>query len=321
MYDEGAYCSLKEGSRSVPCLLMGINVKEFGECVDFQTDLLPVHWYEYLNAMAVSPRAVLVSTNLQDFGYELGDSIYYRSGEGNRCHGIIYGFVDYWPGYNPKTTITASDGSTKEVSHFLVVAHLRYIQNTWGITPYQIWMKAKDSTDFIYDFAAKSDVHFTTFRDSRAQLIELKNDPIFQGTNGILTLCFVVVLLLCAVGFLIYWILSIRSRTLLMGIFRAMGMTLGEIVGMLANEQVFISGVSIALGVAVGLIASKLYVPLVQLAYASTDTVLPLQIISDSGDMARLLCLVAAMVILCMVILGMLVKKIKISQALKLGED
>ena len=83
----------------------------------------------------------------------------------------------------------------------------------------------------------------------------------------------------------------------------------------------FISGVSIALGVAVGLIASKLYVPLVQLAYASTDTVLPLQIISDSGDMARLLCLVAAMVILCMVILGVLVKKIKISQALKLGED
>ena len=321
MYDEGAYCSLKEGSRSVPCLLMGINVKEFGECVDFQTDLLPVHWYEYLNAMAVSPRAVLVSTNLQDFGYELGDSIYYRSAEGNRCHGIIYGFVDYWPGYNPKTTITTSDGSTAEISHFLVVAHLRYIQNNWGITPYQIWMKAKDSTDFIYDFAAESGVKFTTFRDSRAQLIELKNDPIFQGTNGILTLCFVVVLLLCAVGFLIYWILSIRSRTLLMGIFRAMGMTLGEIVGMLANEQVFISGVSIALGVAVGLIASKLYVPLVQLAYASTDTVLPLQIISDSGDMARLLCLVAAMVILCMVILGVLVKKIKISQALKLGED
>jgi putative ABC transport system permease protein len=202
-----------------------------------------------------------------------------------------------------------------------VVAHLRYIQNNWGITPYQIWMKAKDSTDFIYDFAAESGVKFTTFRDSRAQLIELKNDPIFQGTNGILTLCFVVVLLLCAVGFLIYWILSIRSRTLLMGIFRAMGMTLGEIVGMLANEQVFISGVSIALGVAVGLIASKLYVPLVQLAYASTDTVLPLKIISDSGDMARLLCLVAAMVILCMVILGVLVKKIKISQALKLGED
>ena len=45
------------------------------------------------------------------------------------------------------------------------------------------------------------------------------------------------------------------------------------------------------------------------------------KIISDSGDMARLLCLVAAMVILCMVILGVLVKKIKISQALKLGED
>ena len=321
LYDTDAYCSLKTSSWSVPCLLMGINVKEFGECVEFQDDLLPVHWYEYLNAMAVSPRAVLVSENLREFGYELGDSIYYRNADGKRCHGVIYGFVDYWPGYNPVTNVVNDDGTVTEVRHFLVVGHLRYMQNTWGVTPYQVWMKAKTNTDFIYDFAAESGVRFTTFRDSRAQLIELKNDPIFQGTNGILTLCFVVVLLLCAVGFLIYWILSIRSRTLLMGIFRAMGMTLREIVGMLANEQVFISGVSIALGVAVGLIASRLYVPLVQLAYASTDTVLPLQILSDSSDLARLLCLVAAMVILCMVILGVLVKKIKISQALKLGED
>ena len=321
LYDEAAYASLKEGARAVPCLLMGINVKEFGECVDFQTDLLPVHWYEYLNAMAASPRAVLVSSNFQSFGFELGDSIYYRNTDGKRCHGVIYGFVEYWPGYNPVTNLVTSDGSVTEVPRFLVVGHLRYMQNAWGVTPYQVWIKAKGPTDFIYDFAAESGTRFTTFRDSRAQLIDLKNDPIFQGTNGILTLCFVVVLLLCAVGFLIYWILSIRSRTLLMGIFRAMGMTLGEIVGMLANEQVFISGVSIALGIGVGLIASKLYVPLVQLAYASTDTVLPLQIISDSGDMARLLCLVAAMVILCMVILGVLVKKIKISQALKLGED
>ena len=321
LYDSEAYCSLKNYPRSIPCLLMGINVKEFGQCVDFQTDLLPVHWYEYLNAMAVSPRAVLVSANMQELGYELGDSINYRSKDGDRCYGVIYGFVEYWPGYNPVTNVVSSDGTVVEMKHYLVVGHLRYMQNAWGITPYQVWMKAKTDTDFIYDFAAESGARLTTFRDNRAELIELKNDPIFQGTNGILTLCFVVVLLLCAVGFLIYWILSIRSRTLLMGIFRAMGMTLGEIIAMLANEQVFISGVSIALGVGIGLVASKLYVPLVQLAYASTDTVLPLKIVSESSDMTRLLCMVAAMVILCMVILGVLVKKIKISQALKLGED
>ena len=321
MYDTNAACQLKEGIHAVPCLLMGINSKEFGECVDFQDGLLPVHWYEYLNAMALSPRAVLLSSNMQRFGYAIGDSISYRDHDGNRASGIIYGFVDYWPGFNPSTTVVADDGTVSEIAHYLVVSQLKYMQSAWGVTPYQIWMKAKESTDFIYDFAEQSGTSFVSFRDMRSELIELKNNPIFQGTNGILTLCFVVVLLLCAVGFLIYWILSIQSRTLLMGIFRAMGMTMKEILLMLTNEQVFISGVSIAAGVGVGLLASRLYVPLVQLAYASTDTVLPLEIISQPGDMIRLLGIVALMVAVCMVIIGELIRRIRISQALKLGED
>lgn len=321
MYDTGASCSSKSSNRYVDCLLMGIHTREFGECVEFQDGLLPEHWYRYLNAMSASPVAVLVSSNMEtQLGYQLGDMISYRSKDGNACRGVIYGFVDYWPGYSPVTTVVSKDGISSEVNNYLVVAHLGYLQNDWGVTPYQVWMKAED-TDFIYDFALEQGVSFTHFSDARAQLVELKNDPIFQGTNGILTLCFVVVLLLCAVGFLIYWILSIRSRTLLFGIFRAMGMRMGEILKMLLNEQIFISGISIALGVGVGVLASRLYVPLVQIAYASTDTVIPLEIVSQSSDLARLLLVVAAMVILCMVILGVLISRIRISQALKLGED
>ena len=127
--------------------------------------------------------------------------------------------------------------------------------------------------------------------------------------------------ILCAVGFLIYWILSIRSRTLLLGIFRAMGMTMGEIIHMLFNEQFFISVVSIALGIGAGMLTSELYVPLVQIAYASVDTVIPLEIISQTSDMVRLLMVVVLMLLVCMAILGTIISKIHISQALKLGED
>jgi putative ABC transport system permease protein len=116
-----------------------------------------------------------------------------------------------------------------------------------GLTPYQVWIDAKNSTDFIYDFASDTGTAFTVFRDTSADIISLKNDPIFQGTNGILTVGFVVVLIVCTVGFLIYWILSIRSRELLFGIFRAMGMTMKEILKMLFNEQIFISGISVGL--------------------------------------------------------------------------
>jgi len=320
--DNKATCSTNLGRGQVSCMLMGINTKEFGECIDFKTELLPVHWYEYLNAMALSPTSVLVSTNMKtQLGYSLGDTITYRDKDGHSLQGMICGFVDYWPGYSPKTTIIEKDGIVSETNNYLVVAHLAYMRNAWGATPYQIWMKAEDTTDFIYDFAANSGTRFTYFQDTSALHVEMKNDPIFQGTNGILTLCFVVALLLCAVGFLIYWILSIRSRTLLLGIFRAMGMTMGEIIHMLFNEQFFISIVSIALGIGAGMLTSELYIPLVQIAYASVDTVIPLEIISQTSDMVRLLAVVVLMLLVCMAVLGTIISKIHISQALKLGED
>ena len=98
-------------------------------------------------------------------------------------------------------------------------------------------------------------------------MVEIRNDTLFQGTNGILTMSFIVVLILCCVGFLIYWILSIRSRELLFGVFRAMGMKKREIIRMLINEQIFSSGISIVIGAVIGVIASKCFVPLVQIFY------------------------------------------------------
>lgn len=129
------------------------------------------------------------------------------------------------------------------------------------------------------------------------------------------------VLVLCSVGFLIYWVMSIRGRELLFGIFRAMGMTMREILQMLINEQIFITGISVLLGVGAGLLASRLYIPLVQIAYADADTVIPLEIVSLPGDLARLLIVVAAVIVVCMILLGTLIRRIKISQALKLGEE
>jgi len=144
---------------------------------------------------------------------------------------------------------------------------------------------------------------------------------VLQGTNGILTVGFMVVLLLCSVGFLIYWILSIQSRSLLFGIFRAMGMSMREVFTMLINEQVFISGLSIAVGALVGHLTAMLYMPLIQLGYAASDNAIPLEVISSSTDQLRLLSVVGAVMLLCMMILGMLISHMKVTQALKLGED
>ena len=304
------------GASSITSSLLGINTKEFGEVVEMKDGLLSEHWYHYLNAMSQDPEGVLVSTSFRDeLGYKLGDRISYRENNVDTIRGVIYGFVDYWPGMTPPEA--GEDGTS-----YFIIANLSLVQMKWGVQPYEIWMKnLGDSSQYIYDFAEKHQISFQKFVDTNADIIELKNDPVFQGTNGVLTVGFIVVLVLCSVGFLIYWILSIQSRALQFGIFRAMGMTMREVLSMLFNEQLFISGVSIAAGVGVGKMASKLFVPIIQMAYSSAEQIIPLEIQSAANDTLKLYIVVGLVMIVCMVILGWMIKKIKIAQALKLGED
>ena len=122
-------------------------------------------------------------------------------------------------------------------------------------------------------------------------------------------------------GFMIFWILSIRSRTLQFGIFRAMGMPMRDVFSMLINEQVLISLLSAAMGVGVGWVASRLYVPLIQMSYTTQDVSLPLRIVAEGSDYGRLLLVVGILFVVCILVLGLIIRKIRIAQALKLGED
>lgn len=302
--------------------LMAINTKAFGQTIWMKEGLNPYPINAYLNAISQNSRGVLVSRNAQtDFGMKLGDVISYKMSSGESIRGTICGFVDYFPSYAPVTYAKGTDGLYRETPNYLVVANLSQVQAECGVTPYEVWIKTNGSTDFIYDFAEENGVTFTRFRDASAELVEMKNDPVLQGTNGILTVGFIVVLLLCTVGFLIYWVLSIQSRTLQFGIFRAMGLSMREILTMLLNEHLFISGLSIVTGAAVGKLTAKLYMPLIQLAYAASDNALPLQVVSRSGDMARIAIVVGVMLAVCLTVLGVLISRMKIAQALKLGED
>lgn len=321
--DNNASATLEGMRRSNSVTLMGIHTKQFGETAELKDGLMNEHFHDYLNVISQKSNAILVSENFRGkYGYQLGDSLGYRDSDGNTARGVIYGFVKYWPTYSATTTVTESDGTEREVDNLLIVANLSFLQAQWGITPYQIWIKMEDGdTSAVYDFIAEKKLVLTHFSDQTADLVTMKNDPAIQGTNGILTVGFVVALALCTVGFLIYWILAIQNRSLQFGIFRAMGMSMGEIILMLFNEQLYVSGLSIAAGVGAGILGSKLYVPLVQLAYVKAATPLPLEVSLASNDVMRLLIVVVLVMAVCMVILGTIIRKLKIAQALKLGED
>jgi len=302
--------------------LLAVDTEDFGKTAWFDESLLPTHWYNYLNAISKNARGILVSSNMRDqYGFKIGDVITYTNTAKDSSRGIIYGFVDYWPGYQPFVYRKGSDGLYTESPNYLIVANLSQVQDDMGLLPYEIWIKAEDGTDFIYEYAEEKGKSYSKFLDMESLIVEGKNDPMIKSLNGVLTVGFIVVLALCFIGFLMYWILSIRQRTLQFGIYRAMGMSMREIITMLINEQFLISVVSIVLGGVIGFAASVLYMPLIQIAYSSTDNALPLTNALNVSATGQLFAIVGVMLAVCMTVLCVIIRRMKIAQALKLGED
>jgi putative ABC transport system permease protein len=303
--------------------VMGIITDEFGKTAWFRNDLTPTHWYNYLNKMAELSNGALVSRSFEkNYGVKVGDKITVSGPNHQYANLIVCDFIDYFPSYNPVTKVKGIDGQNIEKDSDLVVANLSYLQSIWGVTPYEIWMKVEDhNSNAVYQFTKDENIELAKFTDSQIQIIKNKNDPILQGTNGVLTVGFIIILIVCMTGFLIYWILSIKARVLQFGIFRAMGMSMSSVLLMLVNEQILITGLSVVLGLLIGEVSSKLFVPLIQLGYSSQDQVLPLKIIAETNDYVRLFTVIGIMITACMLVLGVIISKIKIAQALKLGED
>ncbi|MBR1764836.1 MAG: FtsX-like permease family protein [Ruminococcus sp.] len=298
--------------------LMTVEPDDFAEVCWFSDRLLPVHINEYLNALAEYNSGVILSTSFRDkYGMSLGDTVSCEWGGNESFETTVLAFVEYWPTMNPYEQ--AEDGSYKDFA----VMNYDYVRVMTTVEPYQVWLDLEDGTTTEEFYASLSDHKITpTSITVRSQkLISEKTDPMLQGMNGALTLGFIIIMIMCIIGFLIYWILSIKSRTLQFGILRAMGMTYGEIIAMIVYEQLLVSGAAIFAAIFVGGIASKLFVPLFQSLYTAAEQVPGFAVIPLRSDYLKLYAIIALMLLTGFIVLGRLISKIKISQALKLGED
>lgn len=115
--------------------------------------------------------------------------------------------------------------------------------------------------------------------------------------------------------------MSIRSREMIFGVLRACGMHKGELFHMLMNEQIFSGLFSVFAGIGIGKLASVMFVPILQQAYAASNQVLPMKLVVNASDMMRLYGVIAGVMIVCLLVLILLLLKMNVAKALKLGEE
>lgn len=299
--------------------LMAVIPDEFGRTLWSRNDILPHHVNEYLNLMTDDPRAVLVSESLmEELGLTPGDALFIQYGDNqSSLECVVYAAVPYWVTYNPYESLAGG-----RQSHFLV-ANFAHVSAQMKLQPYEVWLKKEagvESAD-IYKQLEDANIRLTRVTDASQQVIKMKNDPMIQGMNGFLTMSFLFTMVISGTGFLIYWILAIKGRTLQFGILRSMGLSKSKLVGMILCEQVLVSVAAIAAGIFIGTMASELFVPLTQLLADAKEQVPPYLVRGEESDYFKIYGGLSLMLGLGLLILGVIVRRININQALKLGED
>lgn len=204
------------------------------------------------------------------------------------------------------------------------------------LTPNQLWLRTSDApTALAHVRAALSSgpLRLTAFRDRRALIAQMQQDPLDRTLTGVLWLGTLTTLLLALVGALLSSWVSARRRLTNFALLRALGSTPRQIASALTWEQGIVYAVALLLGGLFGALLVWIAVP--GLVFANPDTpdhpissgafyviqqVLPPQITLP----ATLGIALAVLVAICAAALMLMARAVStpsISQTLRLNED
>ncbi|MFC5825440.1 ABC transporter permease [Nonomuraea insulae] len=100
-----------------------------------------------------------------------------------------------------------------------------------------------------------------TALDQRELAATLRDDPLASGLQGALMLGFLAALVFAVLGFLVNAAVAARERMAEFAILRALGVSSRQMFGMLAMEQAFVIGLSLAAGTGLAVVVGVLVVP------------------------------------------------------------
>jgi putative ABC transport system permease protein len=290
--------------------VMGIDNVDFSKVAWFRNDLFPTHPFRYLNLLGTYEQAAIIPSGVaKKYQLKPGDPISVGLPDGV-VEFVIVGILPYWPSQYP------------DKSPF-VIANLDYIYDQVPIIPYDVWLKMKPDAKVAPLVTKLMDkgIELASIKDVRSELIVQSKLPTRGGVFGILSLGFLVSVIVSLAGYVLYWFFNLSGRVVQFGVLRAMGLSRKQLTGMLLLEQVFTAGLSIGLGVLIGKISSLLFLPFLQTADNVADSVPPFRVVFDNKDTNQLYLVVGFMMLTGAAILFLHIRRLKVHQAVKMGEE
>ncbi|MBJ6362882.1 ABC transporter permease [Paenibacillus sp. GCM10012307] len=288
--------------------LMGIDNVGFAYTGWWRSDLYKnAHPYTLLRLLGAYEHGAIVSKSFASrHGLAPGDLIRVTL-QGEPIELVIVAITEYWPSLEPSAPF--------------VIANIDYVYDHIPLMPYALWLKMEEGARMmpVVQHLREHGIETASVKDARNETILRRLQPSREGVFGILTLGFLVSVAVSFIGYLIFWLFSLARRTLQMGIFRATGLSRGGLTFMLLVEQLLTTGLSIALGLAIGRAASRLFLPFLQ-ASGQNQTP-PFAIVFHMNDTVQLLSIVTVMIAIGAFLLTMQIRRLRVHQAVKLGEE
>lgn len=190
-----------------------------------------------------------------------------------------------------------------------------------AVYPEEVWMKpgAETAAGIARDLE-DGRLIATVFDFEQLRLAQQKDPLIAAGWEGILFISFAAILILSAIGFLIYSYLTAQKRTLEFAVLRTMGFSRRQIATVVGFEQVFVIGLGMLAGSLMGLRLGSLMVRYMGLTETG-DEVLPPMLLHVSWFTAGMALLVlAAVFVVTIGIVVLLYSRLALHRVLRIGE-
>ncbi len=294
--------------------LLGLDRVDFPGVAHWRSDYASESLGGLMNALGANPNGLLVSRRyLQEQGLGIGSKVnleLHDVGETRPVPFVVVGALDYFP------TLYPEDGP-------FFVANLDYIfEQQGGEFPYEVWLNVTPGTTkgqvdvSMHQLGLRSLVS----REAPRLILAAQEKPERQGLYGLLSLGFFASALLTGLGFLFYSIVSFQRRFIELGMLRAIGLSVRQMAALLLWEQSLIIGTGMVAGTAFGIGVSQMFIPFLQVR-AGEHSQTPPFLVLIAWQQAQLIYLIFAILLgLALAIVAWLLLRMKIFQAVKLGE-
>ncbi|UHA74096.1 ABC transporter permease [Paenibacillus sp. 481] len=295
-------------------MVMGIDNVDFAKVGWFRDNdksMFPLHPYKYLDALGkYYEEGIIVSSNVaKQYQLKAGDVVQI-SLEDEMVDFVIVAILPYWPSLYPD-------------QEPFFIANLDYIFDRVSVMKYDVWLKMKPGAKIkpIMEALSKENVEYVSIKDVRAEIVAQNKQPTRGGLFGILSMGFLISVIISLIGYILYWFFNLSGRVVQFGILRAMGLSRRQLTGMLLLEQLFTAGLSIGLGILIGKLSSRIFLPFLQSAENAQMQVPPFRIVFEARDTLQLYIVVGVMMVTGATMLLLHIRRLRVHQAVKMGEE